>query len=153
VKLAQATFRKYVQLGLLPRSRRVGRKGKHQGSLGLYPPSTVRRIAAIKRLMAESLTTQDIARSLRFREEIEALERGLADLFRGFSDELAQAAAAGAARAGPQTARLLEQCRRQADELVARIATVERRIVEPIEREAKARAFGSGGGGGAADLL
>jgi len=27
VKLAQATFRKYVQLGLLPRSRRVGEKG------------------------------------------------------------------------------------------------------------------------------
>src|SRR5205814_1472585 len=35
VKLAQATFRKYVQLGLLPRSRRVGEKGKHRGSHGL----------------------------------------------------------------------------------------------------------------------
>ena len=37
VRLSEATFRKWVQLGLLPRSRRVGRKGKHQGSLGLYP--------------------------------------------------------------------------------------------------------------------
>src|SRR5438270_4793057 len=44
VKLAQATFRKYVQLGLLPRSRRVGEKGKHRGSRGLYPASAIRRI-------------------------------------------------------------------------------------------------------------
>ena len=36
-KLSASTFRKYVQLGLLPRSRRVGRKGKHTGSTGLYP--------------------------------------------------------------------------------------------------------------------
>ena len=32
VKLAQATFRKYVQLGLLPRSRRVGEKGNLRAS-------------------------------------------------------------------------------------------------------------------------
>src|SRR6202171_1585648 len=44
VKLAQATFRKYVQLGLLPRSRRVGEKGKHRGSHGLYPASAGRQI-------------------------------------------------------------------------------------------------------------
>src|SRR5207244_8115785 len=43
VKLAQATFRKYVQLGLLPRSRRVGEKGKHRGSRGLYPASADRK--------------------------------------------------------------------------------------------------------------
>ena len=29
IKLSEATFRKYVQLGLLPTSRRVGQKGKH----------------------------------------------------------------------------------------------------------------------------
>jgi hypothetical protein len=44
LKLSEATFRKYVQLGLLPRSRRVGRKGKHQGSMGLYPSVVVRRV-------------------------------------------------------------------------------------------------------------
>jgi len=53
VKLAQATFRKYVQLGLLPRSRRVGEKGKHRGSKGLYPASAVRRIHLIKSLMTK----------------------------------------------------------------------------------------------------
>jgi hypothetical protein len=36
-KLTEPTFRKYVQLGLLPRSVRVGRKGKHRGSQGPLP--------------------------------------------------------------------------------------------------------------------
>jgi DNA-binding transcriptional MerR regulator len=60
VKLSEATFRKYVQLGLLPTSRRVGRKGKHRGSRGLYPVSVVRRINVIKRMMAEDLTLEQI---------------------------------------------------------------------------------------------
>src|SRR5947199_7121898 len=81
VKLSEATFRKYVQLGLLPRSRRVGRKGEHQGSMGLYPSTVVRRVNAIKRMMAESYTIEEIQRSfLRFKDEIEALERGLKEL-------------------------------------------------------------------------
>ncbi|MGQ0504333.1 MAG: MerR family transcriptional regulator, partial [Myxococcaceae bacterium] len=41
VRLSEATFRKYVQAGLLPRSRRVGQKGKHRGSQGLYPVESV----------------------------------------------------------------------------------------------------------------
>ncbi len=151
VRLSEATFRKWVQLGLLPRSRRVGRKGKHQGSLGIYPPSTVRRIAAIKRLMAEGLTVEDIARSLRFKDEIDSLERGLADLFRGFEQQIA---ATGAGEDERQTSlRLLDQVRKQAGEMVRRIGILERRIVAPLEREAKARAFGTGTAGGAADLL
>ena len=38
VKLAQATFRKYVQLGLLPRSRRVGEKASTADRAGSIPP-------------------------------------------------------------------------------------------------------------------
>ena len=49
----------YVQLGLLGRSRRVGRKGKHQGSLGVYPATTVRRINVIKQMMAANYTIED----------------------------------------------------------------------------------------------
>src|SRR6516165_10478880 len=60
VRFSEATFRKYVQLGLLPRSVRVGRKGKHQGSCGLYPATTARRILAIKKMMAEGHTIEDI---------------------------------------------------------------------------------------------
>ena len=41
MKFSEATLRKYVQLGLLPRSVRVGRKGKHQGSQGIENDSNV----------------------------------------------------------------------------------------------------------------
>src|SRR4029078_13068143 len=76
VKLAQATFRKYVQLGLLPRSRRVGEKGKHRGSRGLYPASAVRRIHVIKSLMDEGMTLEDIRHSfIFFRGQLDGVER------------------------------------------------------------------------------
>ena len=39
IKFSEATLRKYVQLGLLPRSVRVGRKGKHRARrVGIRPP-------------------------------------------------------------------------------------------------------------------
>ncbi|HEX9053029.1 MAG TPA: MerR family transcriptional regulator [Anaeromyxobacter sp.] len=80
-RLSAATFRKYVQAGLLPRSRRVGRKGKHTGSTGLYPVSVVRRVAAIKRMMAEGYTIEDIRGSfVTVRNRLEDVERSLADL-------------------------------------------------------------------------
>jgi DNA-binding transcriptional MerR regulator len=80
-RLSAATFRKYVQLGLLPRSRRVGRKGKHTGSTGLYPVSVVRRIAVIKRMMAAGYTVEDIRGSfVTVRNRLEDVEKGLAEL-------------------------------------------------------------------------
>jgi hypothetical protein len=152
IKLSEATFRKYVQLGLLPRSRRVGRKGKHQGSMGLYPPTTVRRVNAIKRMMAESYTIEEIQRSfLRFKDEIESLERGLKSLFTGFLREL-RAPEFDPARRRTLT-REIEDAQRIADDLVGRIEGLERQIVSPLERAARARAFSSGASGGAGDLL
>ena len=80
-RLSSSTFRKYVQVGLLPRSRRVGRKGKHTGSTGLYPVSVVRRIAVIKRMMAEGYTVEDIRGSfVTVANRIEDVEKGLAEL-------------------------------------------------------------------------
>ena len=104
-RLSAATFRKYVQLGLLPRSRRVGRKGKHTGSSGLYPVAVVRRIALIKRMMAEGYTAEDIRGSfVTVRNRLEDVEKGLQDLVeeltrkarshprrRQFEDELVKA--------------------------------------------------------------
>ncbi|MFO0581758.1 MAG: MerR family transcriptional regulator [Anaeromyxobacter sp.] len=85
-KLSASTFRKYVQLGLLPRSRRVGRKGKHTGSTGLYPASVVRRIAVIKRMMAEGYTVEDIRGSfVTVRNRLEDVETGLRDLVKDLS--------------------------------------------------------------------
>jgi DNA-binding transcriptional MerR regulator len=59
-KFSEATLRKYVQLGLLPRSRRVGSKGKHKGSKGLYPAGTIRQINEIKYMMAQDCTIEQL---------------------------------------------------------------------------------------------
>ncbi len=152
IKMSEATFRKYVQLGLLPRSRRVGRKGKHQGSMGLYPATTVRRVNEIKRMMGESYTIEEIQRSfLRFKDEIEQIERGLKELFTGFERELRRPEFDAARK--KTLSRELEEARHAADDLVGRIETLERQIVSPLERAARARAFSSGVSGGAGDLL
>jgi DNA-binding transcriptional MerR regulator len=91
VALSEATFRKYVQVGLLPRSRRVGRKGKHRGSQGLYPVESVRRINAIKKMMAEGHTLEDIRRSYVFvRNHMDVVERELQAVFDGLSVEVAE---------------------------------------------------------------
>src|SRR5512133_3083752 len=80
-RLSAATFRKYIQVGLLPRSRRVGRKGKHTGSTGLYPVSVVRRIAVIKRMMEAGYTVEDIRGSfVMVANRLEDVEKSLADL-------------------------------------------------------------------------
>jgi len=80
-RLSASTFRKYVQMGLLPRSRRVGRKGKHTGSTGLYPVSVVRRVAVIKRMMAAGYTVDDIRGSfVTVRNRLEDVEKGLDEL-------------------------------------------------------------------------
>jgi DNA-binding transcriptional MerR regulator len=82
LKFSEATLRKYVQLGLLPRSVRVGRKGKHTGSQGIYPASIVKQILAIKQMMAENLTIEEIKREVWFvRGDIEELERKLEKIF------------------------------------------------------------------------
>ena len=62
IKFSEATLRKYVQLGLLPRSVRVGRKGKHQGSQGMYPATVVRQVQRIKEMMAQDYTIEEIQR-------------------------------------------------------------------------------------------
>lgn len=61
--LSEATLRKYVQLGLLPRSRRVGQKGKHRGSRGIYPVEVIRRVDEIRRAMDQGDTLEALARA------------------------------------------------------------------------------------------
>src|SRR6187431_1378420 len=82
IKFSEATLRKYVQLGLLPRSVRVGRKGKHQGSQGMYPATVVRQIQRIKEMMAQDYTIEEIQQEFLFvRGDIEELERALGRVF------------------------------------------------------------------------
>ena len=78
IRFSEATLRKYVQLGLLPRSVRVGRKGKHRGSCGLYPSHVIRRVNVVKGMMAEDRTIEEIQRSFaRFKDDIESVEKHL----------------------------------------------------------------------------
>src|SRR5205823_11916016 len=117
-KLAQATVRKYVQLGLLPRSRRVGEKGKHRGSKGLYPASAVRRISLIKSLMDEGMTLEDIRRSfVFFRGQLDGVERALDELFAALDKAVAERAEMKPSRR-KELERLLADGRRQAKSFV-----------------------------------
>lgn len=89
VRFSEATLRKYVQLGLVPRSRRVGRKGKHLGSRGVYPVRALRRINTIKRLMSERYTIEEIqARFLTFKDSIEILDEAIGELVRLFREKV-----------------------------------------------------------------
>ena len=121
VRLSEATFRKYVQAGLLPRSRRVGRKGKHRGSQGLYPVAAVRRINAIKMMMAEGLTLEDIKRSFMFfKNHIDQVEQGLGEVLDGFASELVGRPFGRDRRRELETE--LQALRRKSEELVRDVA-------------------------------
>jgi DNA-binding transcriptional MerR regulator len=118
VKLAQATFRKYVQLGLLPRSRRVGEKGKHRGSRGLYPAAAVRRISLIKSLMDEGMTLEDIRGSfIYFRGQLDGVERSLDEFFAALDKSVAGKAEMKPSRR-KELERLLADGRKQAVQFV-----------------------------------
>lgn len=81
VSLSEATFRKYVQLGLLPRSVRVGEKGKHRGSRGLYPVRALSQVLLIKRLLSEQYSIEQVkAEFLFLTDELSELEIRLEDV-------------------------------------------------------------------------
>jgi DNA-binding transcriptional MerR regulator len=120
VSLSEATFRKYVQAGLLPRSRRVGRKGKHRGSQGLYPVESVRRLNAIKKMMSEGLTLEDIRRSYVFvRNHMDVVDREFEAVFLGLAHELSERPFDGQTR---QLQGELESLRERASALVRDVA-------------------------------
>jgi len=127
VKFSEATLRKYVQLGLLPHSVRVGRKGKHKGSQGLYPIGAVRQILEIKRLLAENKTIEEIRQDyLLLRGDIEELEQKIRQLFEGIDGALGQ-------RSDDETTaeylrRELREARSAADGLVEKLRALEERL-------------------------
>lgn len=95
--LTEATLRKYVQLGLLPRSRRVGEKGKHRGSRGIYPVEVIRRIDEVRRAMVSGETLEELAQKTQaVRAKLasvrvsvhEVLDAAQIDLSRGELDRL-----------------------------------------------------------------
>jgi hypothetical protein len=146
IKFSEASFRKYVQQGLLPRSKRVGRKGKHRGSLGVYPAKTIRRINHVKQLMAEGHTI----------EEIQGQFLLYTDLAEGVGEhlsELMSRLAADIAKLEPATRKALDkelaEARRDGDRLVERLNELTRKVAAP----GTSRLRLAGAAGGAEDLL
>jgi hypothetical protein len=143
LRFSEATLRKYVQLGLLPRSIRVGRKGKHCGSRGLYPAGVIRRVNQVKGMMAANLTIEDIQRSfIRFKEEIKGVSEGLRDLMAGFEREAKGPALSPERR--QEIEREIEAAKRAAGDLVRRISGLE----ASFSSQAAAAAAGSAAGSG-----
>jgi hypothetical protein len=146
IKFSEASFRKYVQQGLLPRSRRVGRKGKHRGSLGVYPSKTVRRINAVKQLMVDGYTIEEIqGQFLLYTDLVEGVAEHLAELWSRLARD--------ATRLDPALRRELEQkladARRDGDRLVERLGELTRRFAAPRTDSLRL----AGAAGGAEDLL
>jgi DNA-binding transcriptional MerR regulator len=146
IKFSEASFRKYVQQGLLPRSRRVGRKGKHRGSLGVYPSKTVRRINAVKQLMVDGYTIEEIqGQFLLYTDLVEGVAEHLAELWSRLTGD--------ASRLDPALRRELEQkladARRDGDRLVERLGELTRRFAAPRTDSLRL----AGAAGGAEDLL
>lgn len=136
VPLSEATLRKYVQLGLLPRSVRVGRKGKHQGSQGIYPVSVIRQIWEIKQMMANDLTIEQIQRQFLFmRSDLEQLERTLDGVFTKLSTALVERRSDVRARA---VSRDVNEAKGLGKELISKLESVERRLVAPDVTSVKA---------------
>jgi hypothetical protein len=127
VSFSEASLRKYVQIGLLPRSVRVGRKGKHQGSQGFYPASVVRQIVHIRAMMAQNYTIEQIQKEFLFvRGEIEELERLLVKVFQALEGSVADTPSEPVKRALVSE---LNSARAAARELTERLVSIEGRLV------------------------
>lgn len=127
VKLSEATFRKYVQLGLLPTSKRVGKKGKHRGSRGVYPISVVRRINLVKGMMAQDMTLEEIRDSfLSVHNGVIRVSESLDSLFDRIADRLGRLEAEGQPVSG--YSRETNDVHKQAVELMKKIDRLSSRL-------------------------
>jgi hypothetical protein len=144
IRFSEATLRKYVQLGLLPRSVRVGRKGKHRGSCGMYPAHVIRRVNAVKGMMAADQTIEDIQKSFaRFKDDIDTVEKDLRELITGIERQAKGPSLDADGRR--ELERDITDAKRAAGELVRRISSLERKI---SNRAAEGSAGGTAGGSG-----
>ena len=136
VRFTESTLRKYVQLGLLPRSRRVAFRGNQRGSQGLYPAAVVRRIQRLKAMLA-SYSIDEIQREFLFvRADVEELEGTLERIFAALSNA-AKKPVTG--EGSPRVVmRELSDARSLAAELVAKVTSVETRLTMQarLQREA-----------------
>lgn len=136
IKFSEATLRKYVQLGLLPRSVRVGRKGKHQGSQGMYPAAVVRQIQRIRDMMAEDYTIEEIQKEFLFvRGDIEDLERSISKVFEALREAAKERRSETSGRA---IANDLAAAEHLAEDLLAKLTMIEDRLMAQAQLQRRA---------------
>jgi DNA-binding transcriptional MerR regulator len=142
VTLSEATLRKYVQLGLLPRSVRVGTKGKHQGSKGLYPVRVVRQILQIKQMMAQEYTIEQIQTEFLFvRSELEQLDETLVQIFDKLESAVKRRKQEATARV---VAREVGEARLLSKDLLSRLRGIETRLTSRARLDEVSGAEASG---------
>ena len=128
VKFSEATLRKWVQLGLLPRSVRVGQKGKHSGSKGMYPVAIVRQILEIKEMLASGLTTEQIQQEVLFvRGDLDELRRSVSRIFRVLETAIEKVDSDPLRFAVTQE---LSMARELAGQLIGKLSEVESRLIQ-----------------------
>lgn len=127
-RLTEATFRKYVQLGLLPRSVRIGRKGRHRGSQGFYPTTIIRQIDVIRGLMSQGLTIEEIQRDFPFlSSDIEDLAQRLNKVFSNI--EMATSKDEPESSNDQVVLRALAEARTAAEDLLNKLRSIEGRLL------------------------
>jgi hypothetical protein len=125
-----------VQLGLSPRSVRIGKKGKHRGSQGVYPVSVVRQILRIKQMMAESYTIEQIQKEFFFiRSDVEQLEQLLDGIFRKLDAVLRQRRREHSAQV---VTRDVTDARSLSKDLLARLTAIETKLTTRTRMETAA---------------
>lgn len=131
VQLSEATLRKYVQLGLLPRSVRVGRKGKHRGSQGIYPVGVLRQILRIKAMMADNYTIEQIQKDFFFmRSDMHTLEQSMRSIFDTLASIVKERRRRGYAQ---DLSRDIEKAKHMGGQLMQQLESVEARLTTRVQ--------------------
>lgn len=114
--------------------------------MGVYPAKTIRRINAVKQLMVEGYTIEEIqGQFLQYTDLVEGVSEHLSELLSRFGLDTSRLD--GAARRDLDTE--LAEVRRQGDRLVARLGELARRVAAPRTDTLR----NAGAAGGAEDLL
>ncbi|CAN5787000.1 hypothetical protein BH09MYX1_BH09MYX1_59030 [soil metagenome] len=136
LRFTEASLRKYVQLGLLPRSRRVAIKDKSRGSQGVYPATVIRRIQRLKAMMVNHTIEEIKAEFLFVRGDIEELENAMERVFMALSS--AAKPHKNSETVSKSVVRELIEARSLAADLMAKLSSVEARLTmqAKLHREA-----------------
>lgn len=144
-RFSEATLRKYVQLGLLPKSQRVGARGRHRGSSGLYPVMIVRLVNDIKAALDAGSTLDEVRIGrVGLEGEVDSLriasERSLARFYEAAETHPDRTLRSTLRREVEEHRRALDGVTRELERFAARLARRPARhaVIPREEREARA---------------